>query len=191
VKLYRFLEPGESFRAGDEQPWICGRTIEWRPISAGTEDEIVEDRHDGAMRRLVAEVPDDANIAAALIAAEIAARAAAVAAEWMPERVAKVRLDTWQSTCDWGCSDGDDYTAEKDDLLDAIEALLAEQGRLRGLVDEAHRLEFGPIKGQDGWWTTCVCGDEVPFASKDMPTYEEHVAARAAHVAVILDGGGA
>lgn len=116
--------------------------------------------------------------------ADVAARAAAVAEQW-PGDLAEILTVCSHGSIDACCC------RDNARVVAAVEALLADRERLRGLVDEAHRLEFGPIKGQDGWWTACVCGDEVPFASKGMPTYEEHVAARAAHVAAILDGGGA
>lgn len=62
-KLYEFLELGEPFAVGDE---VCIAGL-WRPVAAP--GARAPDLH--PYRRLVAEVPDDANIPAALIAAEI------------------------------------------------------------------------------------------------------------------------
>ena len=64
MKLYRFLEPGELIADGDE---FC-TGIHWR-LTVTNPGVPAGDRH--FYRRFVAEVPDDANIAAALIAAEV------------------------------------------------------------------------------------------------------------------------
>lgn len=120
--------------------------------------------------------------------ADIAARAAAVAAEWTPERVSDVRsirvLDPWS----------DDMLGDVPwlaQVLDAIEALLADRERLRGLVAEAHSdgNALMEIDHEGNRWYVWAC--QVCPASGATERADEAAACRAAHVAAILDGGGA
>lgn len=64
MKLYRFLEPSETIEPGDECPNRQGLMAPSTLVGTAVGPY-------GLYRRLVAEVPDDANIAAALMAAEI------------------------------------------------------------------------------------------------------------------------
>lgn len=115
--------------------------------------------------------------------ADIAARAAAVAAEWTPGAIEAESIG-W-ATGRW--------------LLDAIEALLADRERLRGAIAARHR----PAE-VDG---DCTCGASLIDAGCPLCEWECWVwadeeqtstelcrcavDAHAAHVAAILDGGGA
>lgn len=66
MKLYRFLEPDETIAEGDVEDY-------YGDLEEVAEQDVGRDACDGlrgtGIWRLVAEVPDDANVTAALIAA--------------------------------------------------------------------------------------------------------------------------
>lgn len=124
--------------------------------------------------------------------AEIAAAAARVATEWTPERVAAMRsvmvYDPW----------ADELESQCPDLAlaaDAIEALLADRERLRGLVAERHSLRDHRDENNYLVSWSCSCGKwraSGPEATRFYPLpHLDEPQARvelAAHVAAVLDG---
>ena len=120
--------------------------------------------------------------------AEIAARAAAVAAKWTPERLRRCQHASHDA---WGPTGTEPF--------DDIEALLDERDLLRGLVAAAHTVHASndSVDLHDGtveWHIECMvedCDFETTLTGTGVDLLNALRGVYAAHVAAILDGGGA